>query len=157
MESLGRSCITHSPQETISLGEKLGKCLEGGEFILLRGPLGVGKTIFVKGIARGLKVPSSVYVRSPSFTLLHIYQGRLPLYHFDLFRMKNAGDLTSIGWDEYLSGEGVVVVEWGDRFPDYLPSYLSIKLDFVEKDDERKILVQSSDKRYALLIERMFP
>ncbi|NOZ63442.1 MAG: tRNA (adenosine(37)-N6)-threonylcarbamoyltransferase complex ATPase subunit type 1 TsaE [Caldiserica bacterium] len=157
MESLSRRCITHSPQETIYLGEKLGRYLEGGEFILLQGPLGVGKTVFVKGIARGLQVPTSVYVRSPSFTLLHIYQGKVPLYHFDLFRMKQVEDLASIGWEEYLTGEGVVVVEWGDKFPSCMPSYLSVKLDFAEEENDREILLQSSDKKYISLIKRMFP
>lgn len=148
--------ITHSPEETVSLGEKLGKYLEGGEFILLQGPLGVGKTVFVKGVAKGLRVPPSTYVRSPSFTLLHIYPGKVPLCHFDLFRIEDLGDLVTTGWEEYLDGKRVIVVEWGERFSSCFPSHLSVKLAFGKEEKDREIVVESSDERYSLLIEKAF-
>ena len=106
--------ISHSPAETESLGEKLGSAAERGLVLALSGDLGAGKTQFVKGLARGLGI--SVRVHSPTFTLVNEYEGgRLKLFHLDLYRLETPGQILSAGIGEYLSPDGVAVIEWADR------------------------------------------
>lgn len=109
---------TRSPEQTQSLGEALGRLLGPSTVVLLSGDLGVGKTCFTQGLGRGLEIPETEPVVSPSYTLMNQYRGRIDLYHFDLYRLVTPEDLLDLGFDEYLSGDGVTVVEWGDRFPD---------------------------------------
>ena len=106
--------------ETQRLGERLGQLLQAGDVVALIGPLGAGKTAFVQGVARGLEVRSA-RVASPTFTIVNEHAGRVPLYHVDLYRLVHADELVEIGFDEYLGGAGVAVVEWFDRFPDEQP------------------------------------
>ena len=109
-----------SEEETLSLGEFIARGLEGGELLLLEGDLGLGKTVLVKGIAGGLGLAPDE-VTSPSYTLVHEYEGgRLPMFHLDLYRLDDLEDLASIGIEEVLAAEGVVVVEWGEKLPSYL-------------------------------------
>ena len=103
---------TASPEETEAAGERLAGGLRAGDLLLLQGPLGSGKTTFVRGLARGLGIEADV--QSPTFMLVRIYPGRLPLAHVDLYRLHNSAELTDLGLDELLD-EGVVAVEWGDR------------------------------------------
>lgn len=112
--------ISNSPEETASAGMRAGANARPQDVIALTGDLGAGKTEFVKGFARGLG--SKADVSSPTFTLVHEYTGgRLPLYHFDFYRLSAARDALQIGLDEYLQGDGVCVIEWADRFPELLP------------------------------------
>lgn len=104
---------SRSVEETRHLGEALGGLLAAGDVILLTGELGAGKTALTQGIARGLGVPG--IVNSPTFTLLKEYQGRLPLYHFDLYRIEDPAELEELGFAEYFFGDGVSVVEWAER------------------------------------------
>ena len=105
---------------TIAAGESLAARLHAGDVVALTGGLGAGKTHFTKGLVRGLG--SDEEVTSPTFTLVHEYRaGRLPVFHFDFYRMGTASEVTGIGWDEYLDAGGVCVVEWADRFPALLP------------------------------------
>jgi tRNA threonylcarbamoyladenosine biosynthesis protein TsaE len=105
---------------TIAAGESLAAMLCAGDVIALTGGLGAGKTHLTKGLVRGLGGDEEV--TSPTFTLVHEYRaGRLPVFHFDFYRMETAGEVTGIGWDEYLDAGGVCVVEWADRFPALLP------------------------------------
>jgi len=105
---------------TIAAGESLAAEVRAGDVIALTGGLGAGKTHFTKGLVRGLG--GGEEVTSPTFTLVHEYRsGRLPVFHFDFYRMEKAGEVTDIGWDEYLDAGGVCVVEWADRFPALLP------------------------------------
>lgn len=105
---------SHSPAETESLGETLGRAAKSGLVIALSGDLGAGKTQFVKGLARGLGITARVH--SPSFTLVNVYAGgRLPLFHLDLYRLETPGQILSAGLDEYLKPEGVAVMEWAER------------------------------------------
>ncbi|MFI5324297.1 MAG: tRNA (adenosine(37)-N6)-threonylcarbamoyltransferase complex ATPase subunit type 1 TsaE, partial [Thermodesulfobacteriota bacterium] len=97
-------------EETIKLGEIIGKSLEPGSIIALRGGLGAGKTVLVKGIARSLGIEDEPV--SPTFVIMNAYEGRIPLYHFDLYRISDADELIGIGYDEFLFGEGVSAVEW---------------------------------------------
>ena len=112
------SVKTLSPAETQQLGVQLGRLLDGPLVILLSGDLGAGKTCFTQGVARGLGVPEAEPVTSPTYTLMNQYGGRLPLYHFDLYRLNHQDDLVDIDFDDYLQGDGIVVVEWADRFPE---------------------------------------
>lgn len=114
--------VLPSPDETLRWGEELGRSLEAGDVVALVGDLGAGKTHAVKGIVRGLG--SAREVTSPTFTLVHEYEGgRLPVFHFDFYRMDQAREALSLGWDEILDERGVVVVEWADRFPELLPPH----------------------------------
>lgn len=105
--------LSHSPADTRSLGERLGRRLRGGEILLLQGDLGVGKTQFAKGIALGLDVTSEIV--SPTFTLAAQYSGRLPLTHYDLYRIESLAELQEVGYLEEDDPRAVRVVEWGER------------------------------------------
>ena len=106
--------------DTLSWGHAVAEQLQAGDVIALVGDLGAGKTHAAKGIVAGLG--SSMDVSSPTFTLVHEYTGgRLPAYHFDFYRLDSAGELPGIGWDDYLDANGVVIVEWADKFPEAIP------------------------------------
>lgn len=114
--------VTNSPEETLNLGCKFGRTLKPGTVVALTGELGTGKTIFTKGIAKALGVKEYEYVNSPSFVIVKEYQSkRMPLYHFDLYRLKEARDLETVGYEEYFYSKGISVVEWADRAMDILP------------------------------------
>ena len=114
--------ITHSGEETQKLAAGLAKELNAGSVLALVGDLGCGKTCFVKGLARGLKIPDSVSVSSPTYVLIHEYpEGRLPLYHLDFYRLEKKEEALHLNLEEYFEGSGVVVVEWADKFPDLFP------------------------------------
>lgn len=112
--------ISHSPGETFELGRRIAATLRGGEVLALDGELGAGKTQFVKGLAAGLGHDSDV--TSPTFTLIHEYTGgRLPLYHFDFYRLESEDEAIRAGLDDYLGGNGVLAIEWAGKFPALLP------------------------------------
>lgn len=115
------SWTTDSPESTQLVAEKLGSLMVGGEVLAMQGDLGAGKTCFVQGLAQGIDVPPDVYVRSPTFTLIDEYPGRLPMFHLDLYRLADLDELEAIGWRECLNGKAVVAVEWADRLEDFLP------------------------------------
>ena len=109
-----------SEEEMIALGRKLSSKFKGGEVVALVGDLGAGKTHFSKGIALGLDCTDPV--TSPTFSLVNEYlTGRIPIYHFDFYRIETSDELEQIGWEEYLDQDGVVIVEWADKFPDCMP------------------------------------
>lgn len=111
--------ISTSPQQTGELAERIGQHLRGGEVIALLGDLGAGKTVFAKGLARGLGVEGTV--TSPTFTLIREYQGRLPLYHIDAYRLSSAEEAENCGLGEYFNQEGIVVVEWPQKIWELIP------------------------------------
>ena len=112
---------THSAEETRNLGARLAEELRPGDVILLEGHLGAGKSELARGIAKGLGVAETV--TSPSFTILNVYaSGRIPLYHFDWYRLESEEELYEMGMDEYLGGDGVALVEWPGKCPDALPA-----------------------------------
>ena len=132
--------ITRSVEETMDLGKKMADSLKSGDVISLSGPLGAGKTCFIKGLAMGLGIGVND-VRSPSFTLVNELYGRLPLYHFDLYRMKGVNELYEIGWDDYLMRDGITVVEWGEKAENMLPRD-SIKIEIeIVSDETRRISI----------------
>ena len=110
-----------SDTATKELGARVAGVLEPGSVIALVGPLGAGKTCFVQGMARGMDVPKNVFVRSPSFTLVNQYEGNMPLYHVDFYRLDESASLGDLGLDELFEGGGVTVVEWADKFMDEMP------------------------------------
>jgi tRNA threonylcarbamoyladenosine biosynthesis protein TsaE len=113
--------MTENALSTMAFGRMLGKLLIPGDFIALVGDLGAGKTHFVKGVAQGLEISSDEPVCSPSYTILNIHQGRIPLYHFDLYRLNDNSQISDLGFDEYFEGNGVSIVEWADRMGDQIP------------------------------------
>lgn len=111
--------ITHSESETERCGETLAASLHGGEVIAYTGNLGMGKTAFTRGLARGLGYTGRV--TSPTFTIVNEYEGKMPLFHFDMYRLSSSDELFDIGWEDYLSRGGVCAVEWSERVSDALP------------------------------------
>ena len=124
--------VTKSPEETLDLGYKLGKTLKPGTVVALTGDLGTGKTLFTKGIAKALGVKDYKYVNSPSFVIVKEYKSKkLPLYHFDLYRVNSSHDLETVGYEEYFYSKGISVVEWADRAEDVLPEeYILVKFRY---------------------------
>ncbi|MBT2217794.1 tRNA (adenosine(37)-N6)-threonylcarbamoyltransferase complex ATPase subunit type 1 TsaE [Virgibacillus dakarensis] len=121
---------THSEQETIRLAERLALLLKPGDVITLEGDLGAGKTTFTKGVARGLGVKRNV--NSPTFTIIKEYQGELPLYHMDVYRLEDSDE--DIGFSEYFNGEGISIVEWATFIKEYLPdNRLNIKITYLDE------------------------
>jgi tRNA threonylcarbamoyladenosine biosynthesis protein TsaE len=133
--------ISVNPAETKAVGERLAEKIQTGDVLALVGDLGAGKTQFVKGLAKGLG--STAVVTSPTFTLVHEYLGsRLPIYHFDFYRIESLAALRAIGFDEIVFGDGVSVIEWADRFVDAIPPRARwIKFEIVS-DDQRRILFE---------------
>lgn len=129
---------TQSPAQTRALGRRLSESLLPGDVVLLYGDLGAGKSELTRGIAEGLGITSTV--TSPSFTILNVYdEGRIPLYHFDWYRLNGADELYEMGMDEYLGGDGVAVVEWPTQCPEAIPeTHLAVRLTPVG-ESEREI------------------
>ena len=132
--------ITHSPAETRALGARLARLLLPGDVLVLEGDLGAGKSEFTRGIARGLGIEGPV--ASPSFTILNVYdEGRIPLYHFDWYRLSGEDELYDMGLDEYLGGDGIAVVEWPSRCPEAVPEdHLLIRIIPVDETSREIIL-----------------
>lgn len=147
-----RSFVTESPEETEALGERLGELLQPPALLLLRGELGAGKTCLVRGLARGLGVPTDEPVASPTYALMHQYRGRCDLYHFDLYRLSGSGELEEIGFDDYAEAHGVTVVEWSERAERVGLAGLRIELRVLEDSGRRSIeMTPGSDEDERLL------
>ena len=134
--------ITNGPEETEALGARLARALGPGAVVAFTGDLGAGKTAFVRGLARGLGIPDRV--TSPTFTIVNEYEGgRLPLFHFDLYRLGCADELFDIGWEDYLARGGVCAVEWSERMEELLePGTVRVDLRRGEDEDRRVITVE---------------
>jgi len=122
LDAAVRTHQTTSAEATHALGRALGQLAQAGDYIACCGTLGAGKTTFVQGFAEGLGVGPEYYVCSPTFTLMQIYHGRFPLYHCDFYRLSQADDVWGMGFEDYLDTEGVIIVEWADKFPSALPA-----------------------------------
>jgi tRNA threonylcarbamoyladenosine biosynthesis protein TsaE len=134
--------ISNSPAETEAIGRQVAETIGVGSVLALKGDLGSGKTLFVKGVVNGLG--SSADVTSPTFTILHEYRGggRLPVYHFDLFRVENSQALERLGLDDYFFGDGISVIEWADRFPAFVPEQARWIFLEIKSETQRAITVQ---------------
>lgn len=142
---------TDSEEETMKLASMLSVLLNPGDVITLEGNLGAGKTMFTKGIATGLGVKR--VVTSPTFTIVKEYDGVLPLYHMDAYRLEGSDE--DIGFDEYFSGDGISVVEWAQFIEDYLPEdYLEIEIKHVT-DNTREITFKSNSNYFELVINKL--
>lgn len=129
---------THSAEETRQAGVRLAEELQAGDVILLEGPLGAGKSELARGVALGLGVRETV--TSPSFTILNVYtSGRLPLYHFDWYRLESAEELYELGMEEYLGGDGVALVEWPGKCPEALPADFAM-IDITPEGESERVL-----------------
>ncbi|MFQ5580469.1 MAG: tRNA (adenosine(37)-N6)-threonylcarbamoyltransferase complex ATPase subunit type 1 TsaE [Nitrospiria bacterium] len=141
-------------EETFQLGKSFGKAAIGGEVIALLGPLGAGKTLFVRGLAEGLEVRDS-HINSPTYTLLHHHEGRLPLTHVDLYRLNNASEIDTIGLDDYLEGSGVVAIEWADKgFLQDHHACLTVTIHFIE-GDQREISLRATGAHHMRWLEAL--
>ncbi|NRD77619.1 tRNA (adenosine(37)-N6)-threonylcarbamoyltransferase complex ATPase subunit type 1 TsaE [Bacillus sp. BRMEA1] len=142
---------TQSSEETSQFAQKLAAHLRPGDVLALEGDLGAGKTTFTKGLAKGLDIKKTV--NSPTFTIIKEYQGRMPLYHMDVYRLEDAYE--DLGFEEYFEGEGVTVVEWAHLIEEQLPSErLTIYLHH-EEQDQRKITLLPKGQRYEQLCKEI--
>ena len=135
---------TRSPEETFELGKKIGEAAKPGQGYTLNGDLGVGKTVFTQGVAAGLGITEPV--SSPTFTIVQVYEeGRLPFYHFDVYRIGDIEEMEEIGYDDYFFGEGICLIEWAELIRDILPEKrieVTIEKDLTQGFDYRRITVQ---------------
>lgn len=139
--------ISNSIDETMDIGAKLARALRPGSVVALVGELGSGKTVLTKGIARGLGVKDVRYINSPTFVIIKEYRGRIPLYHFDLYRLNASTVLDSENFEEYFYGDGVTVVEWADKIRRLLPkNRVEVRLS-VAGDNKRKIEIKLPSSR----------
>ena len=135
--------ITNSPAETERIGAALGKILQPGAVIAYQGDLGAGKTAFTRGLARGLG--SSEMVTSPTYTIVNEYLGgRMPLFHFDMYRLTSSDDLWDIGWEDYLERGGVCAVEWSENVADAMENPITITIEKLG-EDSRRITIEGGD------------
>lgn len=134
---------TNSPNDTFEAGRKLGLCAKPGEIYTLNGELGVGKTVFTQGVAAGLGIAE--HVNSPTFTIVQIYEsGRLPFYHFDVYRIGDIEEMEEIGYEDYFFGGGVCMVEWAERISELIPAgarHITIEKDLEKGFDYRRISI----------------
>ena len=136
---------TFSPEETEKLGFEMGAKAKAGEVYCLSGDLGVGKTVFTRGFAKGLEVEDE-YITSPTFTIINEYEGRLNLYHFDVYRIGSIEEMDDTGYEDYFFGNGVCLVEWAELVEEIIPSdakWITVEKDLTKGDDYRKITVRS--------------
>ena len=137
--------ITNSPEETENVGERLGRCLRGGEVIAYLGELGAGKTAFTRGLARGLGI--QMRVTSPTYTIVNEYiGGRLPLFHFDMYRLGGSDELFDIGWEDYLARDGVCAVEWSENVSDAMENAIVVRIEKTGADS-RRVTIEGSEMR----------
>lgn len=145
---------SESPEDTEELGVAVGMLLSPGAFLFLSGDLGGGKTLFARGISRGLECKEQA--TSPSFALLHRYEGRIPFYHLDLYRLSRPEDTAVLALDELLEEEAVVAVEWGDVAKGQFPTdLLKVHFNYGEKDNEREIIFRPYGDNYRILLKEL--
>lgn len=132
-----------SVKETVELGQRLGKLLQKGDNVCLTGGLGTGKTAFAGGIAKALGICD--YITSPTFTIINEYEGRLPLYHLDVYRIGNVDEVLETGYDEYIDGDGITVIEWADLVREILPvNRIEVEIEKDKKNDAVSRLITMS-------------
>ena len=140
---------TRSPEETFAVGKSLGEKAFPGQVLTLTGELGVGKTVFTQGLAEGLGIEEPI--NSPTFTIVQEYhEGRLPLYHFDVYRIADVSEMDEIGYEEYFFSDGVCLIEWGTLIEELLPDStitITIEKDLQKGFDYRKITISNGEKQ----------
>jgi tRNA threonylcarbamoyladenosine biosynthesis protein TsaE len=147
--------ISPSVSATFELGRKIGNILQAGDLVAFTGDLGAGKTCCIQGIAAGLGVHNRKAVTSPTYTLIHEYQGNVPLYHFDVYRLAREDDLYDLGYEEYFYGNGVTVIEWADRIISFLPDkHLAVHLQ-IQPNQTRCIRLHAYGEYYQQLVRSL--
>ena len=144
--------ISGQPEQTKDFAKRLAGLLKPGDVIALEGDLGAGKTTFTQGLAKGLEITRNV--NSPTFTIIKEYQGRLPLYHMDVYRVADAFE--DLGFEEYFEGSGVTVVEWAHLIEAQLPEELLLIQLYLESDGTRRIVAEPKGERYEELCKEIF-
>ena len=163
MENRNQIFKTESPEETQALGEKLGKTLKQGDVIALIGDLGTGKTCLTQGIARGVGIAPGEVVNSPSYILINEYNGVVPIYHIDLYRLENSEEIAELGLSEYMDGDGICIIEWAERIADTLPDtcieiHITLADTNVSQNDEvRELMSQIPEDENIRQIEIQYP
>lgn len=143
--------VTDSPQKTKALAEMIGRAVSAGTLITLSGDLGAGKTTFTQGLAKGLDIDRKV--TSPTFTIMKEYKGRLPLYHIDAYRLENITQ--DLGFEDYIDGDGVCVIEWANFIEYVLPDQL-LNIEFtINDDDSRTLTLQGHGEKYEEVISKI--
>ena len=135
-----------SPEDTANVALEFAKTLVAGDVICMSGDLGVGKTAFVQALAKGLGIEE--YLSSPTFTIVNCYEGKFPLYHFDVYRIADSDEMYEIGYEEYVYGDGVSVIEWAENIRDILPEKryeITIKKDYKKGENFREISIERID------------
>jgi len=144
--------ITKSPEETKKIGKDISRLVKPGDLIAFYGELGAGKTCFIQGVSEGLEVKD--YVTSPSFTIINEYQGKIFVYHFDLFRLNDIEEILELGYEEYFYGNGLTVIEWANKIEKLLPKdHLKIDIKFKDCYKRRISFVPQGDRFNKLLEE----
>jgi tRNA threonylcarbamoyladenosine biosynthesis protein TsaE len=150
-----KEIVLRNIKETIRFGAQLGALVEKGDIVALTGQLGAGKTTFIKGIAKGVGVKDPQHVNSPSFVILKEHRGRIPLYHFDVYRLDDPQDMDTVGYKDFFYGDGASVIEWADKIRELLPhEYLDIELT-VEGKGSRRMSIVARGKRYEDILKRL--
>lgn len=145
------SLVLNNLAETESFGVKIGEFAEPGDIITLEGDLGAGKTTLTQFIGLGLQVPKSCYITSPTFSLLHEYPGRLPMYHFDMYRLQEE-EIYDLGFEDYFYGEGLCVIEWPNRMGDLIPAdRLHIDLKLLDENSRMMQVTVFGQRKYKIL------
>lgn len=139
--------LTNGPEETEALGERLARRLEAGAVVAYTGDLGAGKTAFTRGLARGLGIEDAV--TSPTYTIVNEYPGKIPLFHFDMYRLSSSEDLFDIGWEDYLARGGVIAVEWSERVEDVLEDALKVVIHRDPECDDGRCITIEGGEAYA--------
>ncbi|HRZ14219.1 MAG TPA: tRNA (adenosine(37)-N6)-threonylcarbamoyltransferase complex ATPase subunit type 1 TsaE [Candidatus Omnitrophota bacterium] len=146
---------THSAAQTRHIGSLIARSLRPGDIVCLSGNLGSGKTVLAKGIASGLGIDKDAVI-SPTFVIIREYRGRVPLYHFDLYRLENPDDIVSLGYEEYLYGRGVSVIEWSERLGPLMPQeYVGVHVR-ISGETTRSFEFSARGQRYKEVVKRIY-
>lgn len=149
-----KKIISKNEEETKEIGYKLGKLLKKGDMVCLSGDLGAGKTTFTKSIAKGLDVGEDV--TSPTFTIINEYDGRLQVYHFDVYRIMSIDEMYDIGYEEYFYGDGVCIVEWASEIIELIPKeHLWIEIKLGNEINSREFYLKGTTKHYERIVEEL--
>jgi tRNA threonylcarbamoyladenosine biosynthesis protein TsaE len=147
--------FSHSEQWTEEFGRIVGSVLQPGDFLALYGDLGGGKTCFTRGVVAALAPESAHLVASPTYAIMNQYPGRVPVYHFDFYRLASYDDIAELGFDDYFQGDGVCIAEWSERLGDSLPpDHLSITFEYVG-DTSRKISIAGQGANFRSLLSKI--
>ncbi len=147
-------CLSHNREETVALAGNFARHLKAGDIILLRGDLGAGKTTFTQGLSKGLRV-NEADVNSPTFILMNYYEGKLPVYHFDFYRINKMEELATVDLEEYFYGRGVCVIEWPERLGDLAPKeYFQVHLEH-KSETQRSLSFSAAGDKFKERLERI--